>query len=96
VRTHKTNIGKKKLEIRMREKSNNYSHPAELRYGMISALGKVGPLRRQLPMRLLMLPSSPVDRLLSCVQFMFDWISFVSRRSQFTASFATRLRWLGA
>lgn len=93
IRTHKGKIDKKKRDIKEREKAQTYPHPAELRYGVICALGTKGPLRCWLTD-----PSADaaIDprryRLLSRLQFMFDWISFLSGRSQFAASFATRLR----
>ncbi len=92
MRTHKSNIDAKKRKIRQREAEDNYTYPADLRYGIICAIGHHGPLR-------CLLTDPPGEngadprrfRLLARLQFMFNWISFLSGRSQLAASFATRL-----
>jgi hypothetical protein len=92
MRTHKSNIDSKKRGINGREAVDNYKYPADLRYGIICAVGDHGPLR-------CLLTDPPGEngtdpkryRLLARLQFMFNWISLLSGRSQLAASFATRL-----
>jgi hypothetical protein len=95
VRTQKASIDRKKQDIRSREEANAYPHPADLRYGVITAIGKTGPMRCWLTDPAAEGPMDPRRyRLLSRLQAMFDWTSFLKGRSQFAASFATRLRTL--
>jgi hypothetical protein len=97
VKLHKANIDDKKAQIRTLEHAGTYRHPANVRYGVICALGRTGPLRCWLTDP----PGEDVSyarryRLLARLQFMFDWISFLSGGSQLAASLATRLRALNA
>ncbi len=97
IKKHRSDIAEKKEKIRHREASGSYPHPADLRYGVITALSMDEPLH-------CWLTDPPADqgpdprrfRLLARLDFMFDWISFLSSRSQFAAAFATRLRTLMA
>lgn len=92
VRTQKHNIDLKKKDIRDREATGRYPYPADLRYGIVSALGQGQSLRC-----LLVDPPSESGqdprrhRLLARLRFMYEWVSFLSPRSQFASSFATRL-----
>lgn len=92
VRNQKLDIDQKKKQISSRESLRTYKYPADIRYGMICAIGKDGPLHCWLvdpPGEEGFSPSR--YRLLARLQFFFDWISFLSSRSQLSASLGTRL-----
>ena len=91
IRTHKANIDKKKEKIKIY--GDAYAYPADIRYGVISAIGKTGRIH-------CWLTDPPGDehevdprryRLLARLHFMFDWISFLGARSRLAASLATRI-----
>lgn len=89
---HASDIATKKDKIAQCEAAGKYPHPADIRYGVVTALTANTPLR-------CWLTDPPGDegsdprrfRLLARLDFIFDWISFLSGRSQFAASLATRL-----
>jgi hypothetical protein len=97
IRRRKALIDAKKEKIRLREQAGSYPHPAGLRYGVICALGRTGPLHCWLTDPPPMEGADPRKfRLLARLQYIRDWISFLSKRSQLAASLATRLRALHA
>ena len=92
VRVQKAKIDEKKATIRDREANGRYPYCADLRYGIISALG-----RRQGLRCLLVDPPSEGGqdprryRLLARLRSIYEWVLFLSPRSQFASSFASRL-----
>ncbi len=92
IRTHRASIAQKKIKIEELERNGQYPFPAEIRYGAIGAIGRNGSARCWL----IDPPGddrrdAPRTKLLSRLQFIQDWISFLSGRSQFAASLATRI-----
>jgi hypothetical protein len=97
AKKQKTRIDTKKERIRELETKGSYPYPADLRYGILSTIGRKGRLH-------CWLTDPPADgaldarryRLLSRMQFMLDIFSVLNSRSPFTASLATRLAALHA
>jgi hypothetical protein len=93
VQAQKRKIDQKKERIAEATKEGRYQHPADLRYGVVTALGYQGRLRCWLTDP----PGEPATdpvrhRLLARLRFIFDWISFLTPRSQLASSLATRIR----
>lgn len=95
ISNHKSNIGKKKLKIREQLTSNTYPYPADVMYGTIAALDR----RRGSVAKCWLVDPEPEGqniepqtlRLINRVRFLYDWISFLSPRSQLASALATRL-----
>jgi len=95
ISNHKANILNKKYRIDELEQQNSYPHEAGLRYGSITAIDQrqngiikcrlVDPAPEHSPI----LPQNL--QLINRVRFLYDWISFISPRSQLSSSLATRL-----
>jgi len=93
IRNHKSDISEKKKSICDLEVKGNYPFPARLRYGTITAIG------RSTPLRCWIVDPPPQDlyadpkrlRLLARMRFLWEWISFISPRSQIASSLATRI-----
>jgi hypothetical protein len=89
---HKSNIKIKKTKIKMLEKNGTYRYPSTIKYGMIGMIGHQGQTR------CLLIDPEGIEvgdpkhiRLLNRLQFIFNWISFLGKRSQIAASLGTRL-----
>lgn len=92
AKVQKARIDKKKERIQLLEAEDSYPYPADLRYGVLCAIGRTGRLRCWLtdpPSE--GSPDARRYRLLARLQFMFDWISVLNGRSQLAASLGTRL-----
>jgi len=95
ISNHKTNIINKKARINILEQQNQYPPEAELRYGSITAIDK----RQNGTIKCRLLDPDPEHQsvsprslqLINRVRFLYDWISFISPRSQLASSIATRL-----
>jgi hypothetical protein len=95
VSNHKASIDNKKERIKQSEQKSNYPFPANIRYGTVAVLD-TSP--RSIAKCWLLDPEPEVVRtppgklrLINRMQFLHDWISFISPRSQLAAALATRL-----
>lgn len=95
IYSHKSDIKTKKSDILKLEDQEQYPYSASLRYGTITAVDR----RRDGNVKCWLVDPQPKDtqyqprqfRLLARMQFLYEWISFISPRSQFAASLATRI-----
>lgn len=92
IKKHRQNITAKKTSI---NKNQNYPYPADLRYGTITVLGHSAIT----PVKCLLVDPEPEGneerarklRLVQRMNFLRDWIVFVSPRSQLASALSTRL-----
>lgn len=93
VRQQKHKIKEKKKKIKELELDKSDAHKTALRYGVITAIGKQGSLQCWLTDPF---GNNDLDarryKLLARMQFIYDWVSFLSPRSQIATSLATRLQ----
>jgi hypothetical protein len=95
VSNHKSSIIEKKVKIANLESVNAYPYTANLRYGAITVLD----CRYNSTVRCLLLDPDPGSldmppaklRLINRINFLCDWMSFISPRSQMTAALSTRV-----
>lgn len=95
VSNHKANIIDKKKTITDFDKKDKYPFPADLRYGTITVLDK----RPSSTVKCLLLDPEPAEtnippnrlRLINRMQFLRDWISLISPRSQMASALSTRV-----
>ena len=95
VSNHKSSIISKKAKIAELESERAYPYPANLRYGTITVLDN----RLNSTVKCLLVDPPPVLdktppaklRLINRMQFLQDWISFISPRSQLATALSTRI-----
>jgi len=93
ISSAKSSIHEKKRKIAELTEQGTYEYPADIRYGTITAMDPELPVK-------CWLVDPPADgdgsnarkfRLLCRMEFLTEWISFISPRSQFSSALQTRL-----
>lgn len=97
IRANKARIDRKKTDIKGREQAGEYPFPADMRYGCIAAIGRIGNLTCWLTDP----PSNSTDaprrhRLMARMRFICKWVSMLSGNSPFAACLESRYRALCA
>lgn len=97
IKAQKSKIKEKKEKILNWEKEGNYPHSADIKYGTITAVdfrqdGNVKCWLLDPPFEDNIIPNPLKSKIINRVQFIRDWIYFISPRSQLSSALSTRLR----